>query len=92
MKWVRLIFKQLPNISYRLDVFSGLPSSATFQPPTSNLSSLNGNSPDTMVATSTLRNEDIRALDQTRQRLLQLTTAIQTLQTSLPQSDPLPSW
>lgn len=47
---------------------------------------------DTMATTSIMRNEDIRALDQTRQRLLQLTTAIQTLQSSLLQSEPLPSW
>ena len=44
------------------------------------------------MAAPTLRNEDVRALDQMRQRLVQLTTAIRNLEGSLAQSDPLPPW
>ncbi|KAI9713745.1 MAG: hypothetical protein M1812_006583 [Candelaria pacifica] len=41
---------------------------------------------------STLTQQDIKALEQTRQRLFQLTSNLASLQTSIHTSDPLPSW
>ncbi|KAI9797094.1 MAG: mediator of RNA polymerase II transcription subunit 8 [Candelina submexicana] len=41
---------------------------------------------------TTLTQQDIKALEQTRQRLVQLTSNLASLQNSIHTSDPLPSW
>jgi len=41
---------------------------------------------------ATTTQTDLKALDQTRQRLLQLTTALNSLRRDLEVTDPLPSW
>lgn len=41
---------------------------------------------------ATLNQDQIKVLEQTRQRLMQLTHSLGSLAASLNQSDPLPSW
>lgn len=41
---------------------------------------------------ATTHQNDLRALEQTRQRLLQLTNALSSLQREIAVSDPLPNW
>lgn len=41
---------------------------------------------------ATLSEQDLRILEQTRQRLSQLTNSLASLQQNIVQSDPLPPW
>ena len=45
-----------------------------------------------MARQPTLAEEDVKALDETRRRLQQLTAGLSSLQQTLGQNDPLPSW